>query len=223
MGEFLYYLPGVRANIDKAFEASGLRDRLDAFPHTAWDTGPGDKSGIVISQSGHRHIYKADKQTWAGPFNDRYWIGFQNDDRPGPADLRRPQQVDGTEVLLLDDASWLIPSWRLAPMALTMGTDGAVSQKPLPVGVRLQARFDQIRARFEDRDTEIVFDWAELLRIIADVLSINYRMGTDPAQELSMLELVSTGNYETLVNAVLDMEFLKTLAAEAGTKKNGQD
>lgn len=227
MGECLYYLPGIRTDIDTAFIASGLSDRLDRCARTAVDRGPDDKGGMLIAGNGHRLLYKADEQTWAGPFNEgRYWIGLWDDAHPGPVDLARSQQIAGTPVTLLDGNDWLIPAWRMAPMALTMGNNGEVQQEPLPLRLRLHSRIEQIAALFESsKDTTVEFDLAELLRIIADVLSVNYRTGTDPAEELTILRLVSTDNFREIVNAVLDIEFLKTAIDEVdkGAKKNGAD
>ena len=222
MGECLYFLPGVQANVGRAFDESGLADRFDGqeFSRAGWENGPGDQSGIAINRGGHKLLYKPDVQVWAGPFNDgKYWVGFYTEDRPGPNDLRRPHQIDGTLVELLDGREWLIPAWRLAPMALTMGMDRQVIHEPLPLRLRLEKHFHRL---VEISRGQAEVEWPELMVIAADVLSVNYRIGTDPAQELSMLRLISTENVKALVTAILDLAFWNTVAEDTGEKKTGE-
>lgn len=224
MSQCIYYIPRTTVNIDKVIAELGLPDRLTSFGSASVDVGPGGKPGILLSFDGHGLLHQPDKQTWVGPFNDgRLWVGVWNDRRPGPNDLKRPEQSAGTRVKLLDGNEWLIPTWRAAPVALTIAPDGTIGQEPLALRKRLAARIEQIANLFEE-DATAEIDLAELLGIIADVLSVNYRIGTDPAQELSLLRLVSTVNFKAIVDAVLDMEFLKTMAQEAeddAAKKNG--
>ena len=219
MGHCLYYLPGVTSDVDKAFDASGLSDRLNSYSLAPADRGPDDKGGMLLSGDEHNLRYKPDVQTWAGPFNDgRYWVGVWNDSKPGPDDLKRPEQIPGTPVELLDGREWLIPAWRLAPMALTMGMDGEVVQEPLPVCERLQACVQRLGAMLDGK-TEAQVDMGEVLGVIADALAVNYRIATDPAQELSVLGLVSTINAQAAVNAILDVEFLDAVGQEGGLQQ----
>lgn len=224
MGDCLYFLPGIEADVGKAFAESGLADRLakDGFARAGWEEGPDGQSGLAISLTGNGLIYKPAAQTWRGPFNDKkLWVGIYTDDPPGPDDLQRPQQIDGTPVELLDGREWLIPAWRLAPMALTMGMDGQVVHEPLPLRLRLEKHVNRI-VEISQGKMEVGVEWSEIVAVAADVLSVNHRISRDPAQELSLLRLISTENVKALFSAVLDLEFWNTMAEETTEKKTGE-
>ena len=222
MGQFLYFLPGVASDVEAAMAAAGLSDRVDGKSTSGCQAGPGGTSGMLISGTGGRNLYRADDQTWAGPFNDgKLWIGFWTDDRPTPNDLKRPSQVDGSAVTLNDGAPWLIPTATAAPFVMTV-RDGEVHYEALALAERLWAHVEKIKGVFKDSTVSLTD--LELLEIIADALAVNYRVSADPAQEVTLLKLCSTENFKLVTNAILDVALFDMAArdlSEDAKKKDG--
>ena len=76
--------------------------------------GPGGSPGTVLglaSQiSADQCRYQPDQQEWIRGTCDGVWVGRWRDaPPPGPADLARPDQIQGHAVELVDGQTWLVP------------------------------------------------------------------------------------------------------------------
>jgi hypothetical protein len=216
MAQFLYFVCGVDRDPADALRLRGLLDRFGAWggsngelgrhARTSIAAGPDNRGGLLIAADSVGLRYHADSQTWRGPLGSEaaeYWIGMETQARPGPGDLRRQRCVGGSEVELLDGRRWLIPAARRAPMGIRMAPDGAVSLEPLEIGRVLWGLTEELIGMLE-REEDI--PWEFELRLAAEALAVNYRIGRDPVGELAMLELISTDNIIEINRAVLDLD-----------------
>lgn len=210
--ECIYYLPGGKSQPKAAFASAELSDRIDGNARASCEQGPDGKGGILTSQDGHGLQWQPKEQTWAGPFNDgKYWIGFWNDRRPTPEDLRRPNQISGSKVELLDGRKWLIPAARNAPMAMVLN-NGKVEFEPLAIHRRLWGHIQTLSESLEGDAFKI--DHVQIMEIVADAIATNYRISRDPREEVTLLKLISTANFQAITNALLDTEFFATMASD---------
>ncbi len=223
MGQFLYFMPGVKSDARSAVNAAGLSDRLDRYGFAEWDSGPKTTgAGLVVSRGEQFAPVPAD-ECWVGPFpfadkSDRwhgktYWIGMHADAQPGPIDLLRNEVVEGQQVVLEDGNPWMVPSARLAPRGI-VGRNGSLIFKPLERFANLYADFERLGALFRDMgerhtagEKKLVAEthYLTLCPIIADALSANYRIGPSHEEEVALLELFSESNIHLCAYAVLDL------------------
>jgi hypothetical protein len=114
MAGLLYYLPGLDRSIkvEQAREAGlGYAFERQITANTYHGKGPFPEQGVTFADSAT--VQKVgcypDQQTWRQAPGQQFWIGYYNDQRPGPADLARTRQLDGHLVRLADGNDWLIP------------------------------------------------------------------------------------------------------------------
>ena len=114
---FFYFLPGPTAKPTPAtLAAAGLAYAFDGPPVARGVTaGPDGTAGVVLAQADQVDPmavgYWPQKQTWQKhPDAAAAWIGRETEATlPGPADLARPQQLQGHLVTMADGARWLAP------------------------------------------------------------------------------------------------------------------
>jgi len=220
MGQVLYFMASEESGFPQAIKAVGLDDRLSDNVTRQPATGPEGKQGLILVHgSGTKLAYKPDEQTWAGPFAEgRLWIGFWTNDRPTPADLERGDLMPANEVTSADGSAWKMPIARFAPRAMLV-KDGKLTFEPGGMWERLWAHVEKLVENSvyngsEDK-TSIEVDLLRALEIIADALSINYRISSDPAQELSLLRVVSTHDHGAFIRAFMDSDAIEQEGAES--------
>ncbi len=118
MGDILYFIPE-RSNItvdrlrelglgfafdDELLAKRGIVKSIEAF---------GNNIGTICARSGGQNFgYYPDKQTWnrLACITDVevYW-GYNNDQKPTPADLQRAECLPGKDLKLSDENSWHVP------------------------------------------------------------------------------------------------------------------
>ncbi len=220
-GQPVYFLEGVDSGFDRVVDEAGLRDRLPTFEH-GFGPGPAGKRGTFMAVSGGdlHPTYREKSQTWNGPHGyettdgsgnrvqRKFWIGFVNDARPEPADLLRPSIVRGRPVKMFDDNEWIIPAARLTPRAIYYNGDGTIHTQ---AGDRYAWLFDEaarasgIPFDASEKGEPAFFEYEYVLDLSARLLSVNYRVSSDPRQELSLLRLVDSEHWEGVVAALCDL------------------
>ena len=248
MAQFVYYLPAVERDIPGAIRASGLLDRFTAcrqagggrangelgqHSRTTVSTGPDGRGGLLIARNAEGLRYDPDGQEWRGPFEapatpareergesreGTYWIGVDRECRPGPAELARQRVMVGKDVELADGNLWHIPVWRYTPQVIVMTPDGVVGHKPLELRRRLGCHLQRLHEVFGG-GTSAEIEYEEILGIAADMLRVNYRIGPDPAGEVSMLELITPTNFVEMMDVLADAEHLHELIGTDGPEK----
>lgn len=121
MAGFLYHRPDARTITAKQAAAIGLgyaiRDKVAHVEHNA--NSPSGKAGIVfadVSRQGKKTLgYFKDQQTWRKLPNvegrPELWVGYWNDAKPTPDDLRRPDALRAIGSYTLgENCRWDIPT-----------------------------------------------------------------------------------------------------------------
>lgn len=238
MSGFLYYLPGRSAGIslDEASSA-GLAYALDGPISTVGVRGgPDGGDGVLLALASamppEQLHYQADVQTWRkAPLavSQSVWVGVYAA-KPQAADLARPKQLAGHEVLLADDRTWLVPvargwteedgelRWYHAlPQQSMLGDDGrwqsgSVLPRFAPLW-NLAMRFDDVRRQAilgagdegrgaGDAMVKVAFDFSGLHEAAVEALQYNYRIG--PA-EADLLGLLTLDVSREILEAVIDL------------------
>lgn len=244
----LYFFPTVRladlvaqqglnrellARYDLAASLGDLKPGQMSRLEIATAAGPGDKSGAMLSvntagEAPLRFGYYPQFQEWlrvrAEP---ELWLGLDREHRPGPADLARPNLLDGHPVTLADGQTYRVPILR--------------SPDPSRVGVPREMYFDdcgqftvalcrdyqalwEIAGQVWDflvptdaEAAEQTLSFETILGWCLAILGANYRYGR---AEHALLRLVNTGRetWEAIFNAAADMPFIAETVGAA--KKN---
>jgi hypothetical protein len=128
-------------------------------------------------------------------------MGFWNDDRPTPSDLRRETMLAGDMVTLGDGNAWRVPTARLFPSSYAINGEGELELHRL-------SKYDEAYNRAERLGRQWIVaalpEMAEQLKIeeenvqdadlfscAVDALAMNYRVGK---YEAAALELFTTEN-----------------------------
>lgn len=199
----LYFLPGVYRQhlvqgsrlVAAVLEARGLQaifgDVTDVLRELSLSeitaSGPGGQSGTMLvplapgREPPVRLGYKPDFQTWHDEGD--FWIGFDNESPPAPAELARKKQITGYRMQLGDGQEWVIPILRRPddsselPSAFTLAAAGGVSQAVRPQYRALWEASAEICQWFVEGT---LIDAArlrlhELIEWCVRILSVNYR------------------------------------------------
>lgn len=116
MPGFLYFLEGRGQNTKLAdARLAGLGYAFAAVTPCPCQTGPGGRSGVTIADPARvdsaRIKFVPAEQTWRKiPGQaEGLWLGRWNEDRIGPAELKRPDMLSGHPIKLLDGSEWIVP------------------------------------------------------------------------------------------------------------------
>ena len=106
MAGFIYYIPG-RSGLVKSAEypALGLAHIATKGEPECRDcrSGPDGTGGAIIvpqHPSAPESLFKPNEQNWRKAPGGKWWVGYFNAQRPGPADLDRQTMTEGTAVHL---------------------------------------------------------------------------------------------------------------------------
>ena len=80
----LYFIDGARSGGSKLYAEHGLKNVLDSPGFREYlGSGPGGRSGGIVSSGGDIGRYEPDKQTWVPRFGrPGTYVGFWNDSTP---------------------------------------------------------------------------------------------------------------------------------------------
>jgi hypothetical protein len=126
--------------------------------------------------------YSEKRQEWhACPKNGdltagRYWIGWDKDDRPRPADLIKPRQYESEQVTLADGNEWKIPIASLLPRNWMLDDEGQPARRVAPQYQEFCEQAEKIYVAFvtagEGGNIQIPAGWTFAVNAIA----LNYRV-----------------------------------------------
>lgn len=200
---FIYFLPGGPATLS-ATEAVAQAGWPDIARRLAGgcSSGPGDfagESGVFLRARGELIRVDKEKQCWEKVIPDEgspYWIGFDLEDPPGPVDLAKEKQLWGTDLVLGDGQSWLVPAIHspqandsLVPrrMVYRNGQFRHSETTDYEEVCRQAARFWDIF--FADKPTpEKLPEEMECFTFFADILAVNYHVGPIEVGMLGLFE-----------------------------------
>lgn len=251
---FLYFLSGAtRSDLTDGFlEAAGLGYAFGsqtAQYREVIAAGPSGTTGLVGSLSADRLGYFVERQTWiphpTAKFNDTaVWVGVENDYRPKPEQLERPNVLTGKDIELQDGNLWHAPLIRtyIEPDEALQTPGGYAVTLPRSMGVDSEAAargeykltWDAIDARYaplldiaveyydwfasdgDDEKSVHRMDNAEIMTECAvKVLAANYRIGMAEATLLNLFDSRATYAQSVLNYSAIDWDNLS-----AWLKKN---
>jgi len=167
------------------------------------------------------------------------WVGFDPNDRPGPAELGRPRQFPGYAVELGDGQRWLVPVVRnyegetdfpkVSDWDGKAWTHDKVRERYRELFDTATGFWDELKAMMtgaEDPDKQYTVNLDDKIGFAVSALAVNYRLG--PA-ELALLKLFdSQVEGEVLLCALdwpgyLEMASKKEEAAGPSSSPGGTD
>jgi len=256
MPAFFYYLPGSDVS-PRRIAALGLGYALGgSFARRDVHGGPDGGDGVLLADAarlaGDELGYYPAKQKWriaaagsprTGPQSPdcAYFIGlYANHPAPGPADLLRPDALQGHELTLLDGNRWLVPIargyaeedgdlrwYKNLPQVLDLDDDGHWTRGAiLPRYAALwdlACRWEQARMNNRGRepadgpDAVIRFQFADIIDAAVTALAANYAIGR---LEAALAGLLSEEAAVEVLDALIDLPTRlawckKKLAAES--------
>lgn len=185
MAGFLYYLPECPAQTIDLSEVA-KRDGYDHLIGSNCDCvkvtgGPDGGNGLVVAVHPMNEEgvaakcgFFADKQSWAK--RGRWWVGFEKDSMPTPADVRRKKMIDGYAVELCGQ-QWQIPSLHIKstlPFTMFEQEDGKMMLSVMPKYEHLAKLGAEWFERIFRGEGYTYEQWAEFA---VRLIGINYRLG----------------------------------------------
>lgn len=151
-------------------------------------SGPEGTSGFMIavrpSDEGKAAGcgYYPDDQVWAkvrgADGKVTHWIGYEKANPPGPADLQRPEMVDGYPVKLADKREWVIPCVHVPlttlPKVFGLSPDG---ESILAVTSGYEDLCNESANWWDVIENGSKFNKAEWFEFACKLLAVNYRLG----------------------------------------------
>lgn len=231
MSRFLYYFPGAKSqsDVEGVIEGAGLDGVIEPGNRLyGSSTGPDGLGGMIMVNGGDPSPrYLEDLQRWHECADGAFWVGYTTESPPGPADLARPELVDGHLVRLEDGQDWLVPVVRAfmggthLPERVSLSASGEVETRLLPSYVDLSRRLEAVFDMVQESDGRITFETTqEPFDLASDGLGVNYFAGR---WELSALGIFTTVNLIDVLEALLDVPTYEKVAEFMGDKKKREN
>ena len=217
MAGFLYFFPDLAGYHSDTVAQCGLSDLLRPGNHGARETsaGPGGKRGVVLATKPLCEPigYQPERQTWSECADGKFWLGYENDAKPTPADLIRRSAVVGYPIELADGQEWMIPAARvndgtagtMLPQSISLDAQGKRLYRTLPKYDRLAAyavqAFDGLRHATLDEGDEVAVDEDFKWLACVEALGTNYRV---TQWEVGALGILTRQLYDPVLSALVD-------------------
>lgn len=237
MSSFVYFFPGHQSVIASRQQVPlAIADMARSGLASRASVGPGGRNGRLVTfgpDASRFCAFNEEQQTWSQEGD--YWVGFWNDNRPGPGDLERDSGIPG-QTCELGGQSWRIPIVH----ALSPAGDGFYTTLPRILKTDDQGnpfldperRYDELRRSVQWLFERIIVeslavseeahreDWPlddlETLQLNARLLGVNYYLSV---AEISALELLKDDEtrYKPCLIAIGFQAFLEEAAAQKKT------
>lgn len=253
MRSLFYFIPF--ASIDNR----QMADRADlvrlGLEHALWpqghrcvpvQSGPDGGGGLLITDNAMRAsdcacTFDPAREHWRGGPGRQWFAGTFQDpsQRPGPADLSRPEQYEGQAIRLLDGHEWIVPRCVavLAERTPSLPDLVDVADDGRTVIHRVHPRFESISRRafdfwrfYTSAQGAAAPTVQEATELAVDALAVNYRVTL--VEALGLLKLVGETERNLILRAMIDADEVEAWAASqqaarmepagtAGEKKAG--
>jgi len=230
----LYFISGKKSVTKDEYESLGLSHLAGTSPsyREVIGTGPDGGKGVILhptvsGETAPKIEYKPDRQTWVKC--KRFWVGWENGEKPGPNELRREKLCTGYPVELNDGNEWVVV---IAKIFSTTGEDA--THLPEYFGLdkdggmitKVIERYSQVvedAKRFWDVSVNSAKGggWDEAVPMAARALGVNYRIST---AECLALNLFTHDNVNEVLTALIDgysYQLNRLQELEAAQKKTG--
>ena len=241
MNGFLYFVPNVPGVGDADFDALGIAGLNPRHREQGGiDRGPSGTMGVMLKGSGDDKVlaYKAECQTWIPGPGKKWWIGFETDRPPGPADLARKRMIAGQNVTLADGRKWHVPIARRhteeagryvysvaegIPCVFGLDSEGndsiAIARAFDPLWDAAGEFWLAFVGGASDEDAETM-TYERQLDIVALSLSTNYRLGLF---EMKALGLVGTDTAAEICNILIDADGFAAIIGSLNLTESGAE
>ncbi len=182
MAGFLYYFSGA-SHVPKRLVADlGLALDTGRMSERGVERGPDNMRGVVACNAvgGPKRIgYYGDSQTWHR--RKDFWIGWQTDDPPTPADLERDGAQIHYSIVLSDKQRWGLPVAKALPSYFGLNENGERVKKYQGPYEALNQMADECWRAIEGQHITLV-DFKEIAEerqheIASAALAFNYWVG----------------------------------------------
>lgn len=242
---FMYYIPGARNETGFLEKAVGLVGSAiqDCDLHVQnVNAGPGKNGSGALFAAIPRYLsdqykvadvvralkYSADPKTQTWLEGAGYWVGFVNDARPRPEDLRRQSTVGGYTYICPDTGEWVVPLARKVD-GTTAFDERVVFQPDGTIKYATISRYETLcqfaAQHFEvlallDINDPVMNVTDKHLQIAVQALAINYHVG---AYELSALGTLKRSSAAYICGLLCDWPGLIAIqeARDVSKKNNG--
>lgn len=186
----LIFIP-CKPDLNSSLIEVGLANHVDGASLTPIDSGPGGRSGCLVSWQGVKPAYEPEQQEWIpavprdGFEKERYWVGINPSKPPEPRHLLRSRPLHGSALRFADGEHWTLPPVKQLPTSLVLNNEGEFVPH---VKVEYQAYVMEVLrqvAKIEDSLTG-VFEIRELTNLVHVGLSFNYRLPLELAARMGM-------------------------------------
>ncbi len=207
--------------------------------------GPGNASGamLIVNSQGktppHAGYYPEFQQWTKVRIDPELWIGIDNEYPPVPADLARPNQVEGHLVTLADGHGWQVPVIRNCigdtklPCDMYRGPDGEMQGgiKPAFQGLWEDTRpvWDMLFGGddkpeddgdgLSNANNPQTMPFGEILDLCVRFLGVNYRFGHAEQAVLRPIDSMHA-TWQSIFVAVVDGPFLEAVMAAQKKRDN---
>lgn len=231
----LYFFPGAKTLSSRLLESAGIQDFLPNPLGRETTVGPGDTSGILVTQQGSGDPdlqFASDKQTWVTRDRDgKCWMGCWNGQRTNASTFAREKQFDGDRITLADGSQWVVPRIREfresdadSPFSVEYRLPRSLTYDPETGSFKTGDVISQYRAIANEAiaigsaiHSQLIgtgaaaIEQARIDRFAGGVLRLNYRVDVP---ELGLLELLDENTLTQVVRAALHLDWF-----EAALKK----
>jgi len=243
VAQIIYFVPNVPAVPAEMLADLGLDAVIGSVSQGPITNGPGGAGGILLAAAaGPKTPLKYDAAWRWAPDSPakRYYLGYDPDNRPGPADLVRSRSdiVGGKPVQLADGNQWLTPIARFhaggTQLPVRIGKDAETGERNYRVEAAYMGLWDAAGDVFTDNLRALAV-WAakengqkppadlpepmsgeRRIEIAAMALSVNYRLGVS---EVETLEMLSDRHVSDVLGVLADIDSWLELGKGA-LKKN---
>jgi hypothetical protein len=232
MPGFIYFIPGRSGASETTIRDVGLATVFgESGPSVRATTGPDGAGGVLCwtkeatrgmssKEQMDYFAYNQKDQVWTKCNKGKYWLGYWDNNKPGPSDLAREEMFGGHSVVLGDKQQWVIPLARPYGGGTVFPTKLVVDEDGNPVFGNVDDRYADLCERVENLFNVTFWkeEWdipepepmtmAEAWRISIDALGVNYQVTAYECAALGLLNDHNAGHVTSknaIPGALLDM------------------
>jgi len=196
MNSYLLYLPKATKRETTTLLEAGLTNLTGGGekwfdqPRTP-DDGPGlfccwgdprnPANGVAV-------VYDPSRQTWRKMLGGKYWLGIQNDRKPEPRGLAKPNCINGYAITLADGNEWVLPNVMALPAVFDVDDEGNEVKRTKAEYREIEDRAGWALGMLVESTRGTVLDETACRKYVAEMLAVNYRVTVEIVYALGLLD-----------------------------------
>mgnify|MGYP000364328152 CR=1 FL=1 len=217
MNSYLLFLPNAK-NRATALQEASLSSVAGGEKWFESPSTPSDEPGLFCAWGDPKNpandvalVYDPSRQTWKRGPGGKWWLGIQNDRRPGPNDLRRANQIGGKLVTLADGNEWVMPNVISLPAVFDLDDNGNEVKRTRDEWRHIEERAGWALGVLVESARSRLMDESTCRRYVGEMLSVNYRVTPEIAY---LLGLIDSETWVVAMASTVDAERMLKLRAE---------